>query len=135
MRVLQLPDLFLLQIDFGHLPVIVSELFIIIIVGWLLVLLQLINRFLVALLCITVVLTGIFAPIGFLASGLRRIGRQLSNGLVTDLRLGLLELHHLLWCLNTDFWDHRSYRWGSHLHCSLVVNRLLLTGLTNRHMV
>lgn len=41
--VFQLPDLFLLQVDFGHFAVVVSQLLIIVVVGWLLVFLQLVD--------------------------------------------------------------------------------------------
>ena len=50
MSILKLPDLFLLQIYFGHLSMVIRQLLVVIVVRWLLVLLQFVNGLLVFLL-------------------------------------------------------------------------------------
>jgi hypothetical protein len=45
MSILKFFNLFLLQVNFGHFPMVISELFIIIIIGWLFILLELVNWF------------------------------------------------------------------------------------------
>jgi len=50
MSILKLPDLFLLQVYFGHLSMVIRQLLVVIVVRWLLVLLQFVNGLLVFLL-------------------------------------------------------------------------------------
>lgn len=52
MCILKLPNLFLLQVDFSHFPVVVSKLLVIIIIGWLLIFLKLVDWFLALFLAI-----------------------------------------------------------------------------------
>lgn len=92
MRVFQFPDLLPLEIDLGHLAVVVRQLLVIIVVRRLLVLLQLVNWLLAFLLGL--VRTSVFRSV-FLADRHRTWITLKLLHLLLSLAL-LLELNHLL---------------------------------------
>ena len=88
---LKLSDLFLLQIDLGHLPVIIRQLLIVIIIRWLLIILQLINDLFLLLASIILARMLVHGCL-FLVHGLLsvRSGRVVTN---------LTQVHIWLWLL------------------------------------